>query len=100
MEHYLSLTTGLGRDENGHLLRSPVKVVRAETNLGPAPHTPIPEAFEGRLLGLELEDITRIKFGPDVEVAFAGAPYVFASLEKVGSFTLQRLYPASTDKAA
>ena len=80
MQHQLSITIN----------HAPVRLVKAETTLGPSPQLGVPEFFHGKLLGLTPEQVLEIKFGENVTVAFEGRSYKFSKLERDGMFELTK----------
>lgn len=90
MEHALHVTRGIGKDSKGHILRSRISVIRAETDLGPSPQLGIPESIRGKVVGLTTEELVDLQFGSDVEVGFEGRRYRFTRLDKDGTFELQK----------
>jgi hypothetical protein len=71
---------------------APVKLVSAETSLGPSPQLGMPEFFHGKLLRLSPEQVLEIKFAKDVMVGFEGWSFKFSKLEKDGTFELTKAW--------
>ena len=96
MEHQFDMTYGVGKDAQGHLLRSGITSFLAETNLGPSPQLDFPQTINGKLVALpenpaQLTPERLFQFGlkRDVEVLYEGKRYSFSKLEKDGSFELR-----------
>jgi hypothetical protein len=88
MVHQFHLTSAIGKDREGHKLRSGVTTFTAETNLGPSPQLGVPEKITGKLLSkLTPEQIIQLS-ALDAEVGFEGRGYKFSKAEKDGSFEL------------
>ena len=90
MEHPLSITWVVGKDAQGHELRSLVSTVTAETGLGPSPQLTFPDTIPGKLVDVPLALLNQLKFEPGVEVTFSGRRYKFSQLENDGTFELRK----------
>ena len=68
----------------------PILVVRAEVEN--SPDVGIPDSVSGRLLGVALEDLVRMRFSENVTAIFKAQTYKFRELEKDGSFQLTKAW--------
>jgi hypothetical protein len=68
----------------------PIRVVEAEVE--GLPDIGIPESVSGRLLGVPLEDLVRMKFSENVTAIFKARTYKFSELDKDGSFQLMKAW--------
>lgn len=80
IEHVLHITIGQG----------PVRQVAAETDLGDLPLIAYPDSVEGKLLGMSVDELLKLRFGESVTVGISGKRYKFSRLEKDGAFTLRK----------
>lgn len=91
MQHQFSITTALGKDRDGHQLRSQSMIYQAETELGATPQVSTPERITGRLLGLSQTEVLKLATSKEAEAGFEGYSYRFIRLDPDGSFTLTRI---------
>jgi hypothetical protein len=94
MLHQFNMTSVVGKDDEGHQLRSEITTFIAETGLGPSPQLGIPKKITGTLVAsLTPEQLLEFHSKQDVQVGFEGRGYEFSKLEKDGAFELSLIQP-------
>jgi hypothetical protein len=90
MLYTLSINHLVSIDPQGRKLRSSIREVQAEAELGLTALSGFPGSFFGKLVNVSPQQIHSFKFNREVEVSFRGSTYTFEELEQDGSFKLRR----------